>query len=198
VKNWRQLSGVHLGQLPAGADAVTLAKQDASGAAAHNAVLDLFRALYVQADQEDRVALLNNYWQLLWRASRQAGIVDKSYWQRLDATMGDWWNWKQAYNGAVLRRWIPFTRAWGDELDTWSEHFGAFYAEAASLAPAITSTLTLASVDPTKVTPDDTSKIIRSLRQRTGELLGSPLFWPVVGTVGALVAIGYGFKLYKT
>lgn len=163
-----------------------------------NAVVDLFRALYLQADQEQRVELLNNYWQLLWRAARRAGVASNSdYMKRLDAVMGTWWTFRQQYFNAALRRWVPFTRAWNDEIDAWSGKWQTFYEEAVSLAPEVARILTLQGIDPAAVSLDDTSKIVRALNQRTGQFLSSPLFWPVVGTVAALAIAGAGLKFYR-
>jgi len=162
-------------------------------------VTDFFRAIYLQADQEQRVELVNNYLQLLWRAGLKAGLSRATpAMQHLDGVLGSWWTWRQQYHDAVLRRWVPFTRAWDNELDQWAEKVSALQTELdEATSGAVSATLATNGLDSSMVAPDAGASAVHAVVQRTNDLLRSSWFWPVVGTVGALILAGVALKLYR-
>lgn len=162
-------------------------------------VADFFRAIYLQADQEQRVELVNNYLQLLWRAGLAAGLASTNpVMVKLDATMGQWWTWRTQYNDAVLRRWVPFTRAWGTELDAWADRVQAEQDELdAATSDQVKARLAQQGLDPSALAPDAGADLASIMLRRMRDLLKSAWFWPVVGTVGVLVIAGAALKLYK-
>ncbi len=162
-------------------------------------VTDFFRAIYLQADQEDRVILVNNYLQLLWRTALASGLTTKDpSVQKLDATMGQWVAWKQQYDAAVLRRWIPMTRAWSNELDTWSDRVSTLQTELdAASAGRVSTALQQKGLDPSVIAPDAGDVAVHQTLMRLNELLRSAWLWPVVGTVGALIIAGMALSLYR-
>jgi hypothetical protein len=163
------------------------------------ATSNFFRAIYLQADQEQRVELINNYLQLLWRAGTTAGLTTHDpVMQQLDMTLGQWGAWKQQYSDAVLRRWVPFTRAWGDELNDWSERVEKLQDTLDSATSGqVSKVLAQQGLDPSAIKPDAPSQALDAVIKRLGQILRSPLFWPVVGVIGTLIVAGWGLKLYR-
>lgn len=162
-------------------------------------VIDLFRNLYIDADQEQRVALVNNHYQLLWRATRQAQMpTDLPVIQKLLTTMDGWWRWKLQYDDAVLRRWVPFTRDWDQELDQWALKWEQLVTEIDAVAPQVPLILEGRGVSAEQIKPDAWTTAGHEFLKRLNEILGSSWFWPVVGTVTAVFVAGKILSLYKS
>jgi len=163
-----------------------------------NSVIDTFRALYLQADQEQRVILVNNHWHLLHRAARKVGTpMDLPAMQKLDAVMAQWWGWKQAYDEAVLRRWVPFTRSWGTELDQWAALWEQMVREIDAAQPKLASELDKQHLTADDIRADAWSQAGANFMASLNSILGSSWFVPLLGTLGFLVVLGMGLKLYK-
>jgi hypothetical protein len=151
------------------------------------------------ADQAQRVEFISNYWQLLWRASLVSGLTSKDpVIQKLDATMGQWWIWRTQYHDAWMRQWIPLTRSWSTELDAWATRVDNMQTELDTAThDAVSKRLAQQGLDRSMTAPDVSRDILQQALVRTRDLLKSSWFWPVVGTVGVLIAIGTALKLYK-
>lgn len=180
-------------------DAQILTQQDQRMEAQRNVVVDFFRAIYLQADQEQRVALINNYLQLQWRAA-VAAKLDRGdpVMVKLDGIMGQWWTWKTQYDDAALRRWIPGTRSWGSELDNWSQRVEAIQGELdAATNDAVSTTLEKQGLNPTMIKPTEGEQAVTETLKRLNELLRSPWLWPTVGVLGTLFVLGGFVRLYR-
>lgn len=158
-------------------------------------VTDFLQAIYAQADTEQRVAIVNNYLQLLWRTALSQGLSKSdSAMQTLDGYMAQWWAWKQQFDAAVFRRWVPFSRDWNGELNTWKERVVILQGKLDDATNgAVSQSMEQRGLTPDIIPEDDVSAFLKAIKQ----MLRSPWFWPVVGTVGALALLGYSLKLYK-
>lgn len=160
-----------------------------------NSVVDFFRNAYLDADEEQRVIMVNNYWQLLWRSTRQAGVSEKDpSFQKLDSLMGQWWDWKLRYDDAALRRWIPIVgHDWSKDLDTWADRWVSMVEELDQKASLEAGGLDTSGIS--KEAWDRSGETaLDNLLNRFNQALSSSWFWPVAGLAGAMFFVSWVIK----
>lgn len=84
---------------------------------------DVFMDVWVDADQEQQIISLNNWWAGLESTARKTVPPGDAVWDRLNGDLDAFNAWRSQYNDAILRRWLPGGRDWGDELTVWFEKF---------------------------------------------------------------------------
>jgi len=151
---------------------------------------DLFLALWKEANTDQRVELLNNYYQSLERSARSAGLSygDTAY-RRLDADLGAFWSWRGRYNEAIFRRAMPFGgSSWEDELDVWRDKWEERRKEIAAAVgrKELEAQMQARGVDPRFVErPEGFLEQIQRGAEGAAQTIKagtrSALFWPVVG-----------------
>lgn len=147
-------------------------------------IADTFRALYLEADMEGQVALINNYWQFLWRCA--SGVPADTFGQ-LDTEMGAWWDWKTRFDAAVLQRWLPFQHDWQADLDEWADRWRAMYDKLIQ-TPGVGECL--------GERYDVQPQIVEERKSPPGPLPARPRrwVWPVLGGTGFLLAFAYVWR----
>jgi hypothetical protein len=151
-----------------------------------------FATPFWEADEEDKVAKLNNAWHMLWRTVAEVGVpVSNPAVQKLDADMGRWWEWKKEWTASTLQRWIPFAadRDWDRELNLWLETFQEDNDALARAAGQAYRKSLEKKLDPRFFEPEKsiTEKGAELWEKTTTELTAAPkaaLFWPTVAVVG--------------
>ncbi len=110
---------------------------------------DFYTSVWWEADLEERVASLNNDWQNLYREARSAGFTEADpALRQLLADMDRWWQWKEAFNAAILRRFIAGSRDWDAELKVWVEKFHEDFAALTEADVRIKRAFREAGIDP--------------------------------------------------
>lgn len=84
---------------------------------------DLFTDIWLEADQEQQIINLNNWWAGLESTARQTLPPGDAAWDRLNGDIDAFNAWRSQYNDAILRRWLPGGRDWDAELSVWFERF---------------------------------------------------------------------------
>ena len=84
---------------------------------------DVFMAVWADADQEQQIISLNNWWAGLEATARKTLPHNDAVWDRLNGDIDAFNAWRGQYNDAILRRWMPGGREWDAELTVWFEKF---------------------------------------------------------------------------
>jgi hypothetical protein len=155
---------------------------------------DVFFDVWLEADQEQQVASLNNWWAALestsWRTLDPKSRVAK----KLGGTVSAWAKWLAQYHGAILRRWLPGGRDWEAELQVWFERFRE-ESEAVARAggEAAERALEEKGIDPRSI-PEKELSLIEEAQEAAssviekasgaagdaGKTVGSGFLWPAI------------------
>lgn len=118
---------------------------------------DLFtKGFYSARSTDEKIELLNNYWQLLWRSAMAQGPLPAEVGRRLDADMGNWEAYRVRYGDAILRRAFDPRDAWAGglqssferELGTWKNRYLDDLKLVTQALPATAEDLIAKGVDP--------------------------------------------------
>lgn len=159
-----------------------------------------YERIWLEGDLEKQVELLNNYFQNLHRSAVAAGIPRTSpVMVQLDADMGAWWNWKQDFNEAILRRWMPFGRDWDDELTEYRRIFeqnhrdvlrvGAEKVRAEALSRGVRPELLPNQDSAFESAQQALERMASSASAEFGETARSAIFWPSIAVGAAAITI---------
>lgn len=106
---------------------------------------------------DERVDLLNNYWQQLWRSVAATGqTLPQDVAEKLDADMANWWDWRTRYYDAIFRRAVDPRDLWGSglqtsyekELGAWKDRYLADLELVLQVVPEAEQELIRRQVDP--------------------------------------------------
>lgn len=152
---------------------------------------DFFRSLWFRADVEQKMALLNNQWQALWKAAGRHGLgLYSPSVQLLNTRMGQWVEFKKSYDTSIIGQMpYPLGEDWNARLDTWLELFEEARDEIAEAGGTeLAEELKRSGVDPRVISPDPNSPTADSLKTAINNALKSlegqtksKMFWPIVG-----------------
>jgi len=153
---------------------------------------DVFMDMWLEADQEQQVENLNNWWVDVERTARATIPSNSDAMRALDGTIAKWNAWKAQYHDAVLRRWIPFVgRDWDAELLQWfktlKDQSEKVHREGGAEAKR---RLEAAGFDPDRLPEPDqglieqAKEVIDEAASGAGRAAQTGLFWPALA-VGA-------------
>ncbi len=161
---------------------------------------DGFRAIYADAYDEDRAAMINNYWQQLWRASLGAGLTTAHpYMKFLNGEMGAWDSWYSRFKKNISRAFIPdFLSDWSEDLDMWADRWVEAYDKGRKAAKDLETVLKTKGVDKRAIAsePGFTEQFskgagdaVEGAGKAFKDATDSVLFWPIAGVVVTLVGL---------
>lgn len=167
---------------------------------------DFYQRIWLEGDLEKQVALINNHFQNLYRSAVAAGLDRrKPEMKKLDADMAAFWSWKQDFDEAMLRRWLPFGRDWDEELVEYRRLFEQDYKEILRIgAERVRDEALARGVRPELLPNQDSAfesaqaaleRMARGASSEFGETARSAIFWPSIA-VGA-VAIGVTWMIVR-
>lgn len=159
-----------------------------------------YERIWLEGDLEKQVELLNNYFQNLHRSAVAAGLDRRiPAMVRLDADMGAWWNWKEAFNEAILRRWLPFGREWDEELTEYRRLFDEDYREILRVGAEKVRQETISRGVRPELLPNQDSafesaqaaleRMARGASEEFGETARSAIFWPSIAVGAAAITV---------
>lgn len=155
---------------------------------------DIFNAVWLEADQEQQVISLNNWWAGLEATAHKTLAPDDPVWSLLYGNIDGFLAWRSQYNDAILRRWLPGGRDWEAELAVW---FTKFRETSARVAEAggreAQRELERRGLDPRLLPPEDkdflerTQEALADTIKQAGEAageggkgVGAGLLWPAL------------------
>jgi len=151
-------------------------------------LIDVFLDLYIHASRDKKVLLVNNSFQLLWRASIAQGLpTTNPYMVQLDRIMSEWIVWKGNYDSSLRVPYISDDPNWGAQLDDWAKRYQQLVLSADTAVRNFMQQkygIDEAALDRMQADPWDAAG--RDAIKRLSEVLGSSWFWPAFGVLGAL------------
>ena len=114
------------------------------------------KGFYSARSTDEKVDLLNNYWQLLSRAVAAKTQLSTGLRNRLDADMNNWWAWRTSYYDAIFRRAFDPRDLWAGglqatyerELGGWKNRYLEDMNAIVDAEPAVAEELIRLGVDP--------------------------------------------------
>ncbi len=164
---------------------------------------DFFMTIWLEADEEERVIQVNNWWVELETTGRATLAHDDFVWTKLYGDVGQWVKWKAAYNDATLRRWLPGGRDWGAELEVWFQKLremssavaqaGGVEAErriaAKGLDPRLLPEADKGFLERAQEALKETIEDAGTAAERAGGAAGTGLFWPAMALGGSMAIL---------